>query len=139
MILHINSTYPWHCGSGQKAIIPPYDYDYQSTTNEKDVTCEKCLALKLEYDFGKYKASFPLVKFAKENTLSEQVSHVYSEAHEAIGAYVVSNNFLAMELLDVIHSAETALHILATQHGIDIDAAKRQVIAKNRDRGYYTR
>lgn len=46
---------------------------------------------------------------------------------------------VAMELLDVIHVAESALRRIEDAYGVDIGRAYCNVIKKNRRRGYYDR
>lgn len=132
-VVHINSVYSWHCG----AFVEDLQTLYHSTTNESHVTCPDCLALKQTAEYGTYKPSFPRTKFADENEIWQQTEHVISEAEEADDASTWDYANTAMELLDVIHSAETALFILAEKHGVDLSAIKRQVIEKNQSRGYY--
>ena len=43
----------------------------------------------------------------------------------------------AVELMDVIHVAETALRHLEGEHGADIERAFCATVAKNEGRGYY--
>lgn len=81
---------------------------------------------------------FPRVKFAGLNELGEQLKHVCSEANEAEIAYQHADiNHLALELCDVIHSAETAMRILEENYGVDVEKAKDSVRKKNEARGYY--
>jgi NTP pyrophosphatase (non-canonical NTP hydrolase) len=81
---------------------------------------------------------FPRTKFVDSNPLVTQIQHVSSEVHEAYNAGCdESLERTAEELFDVIHSAETALRILQERHGVDIEAVGRQVVDKNRERGYY--
>lgn len=81
---------------------------------------------------------FPRVKFVDENGIYGQVSHINSEACEA--AAELGNpdiQFVAMEVMDVYHSAETALRILEEKYGVDVKALMFKVAAKNESRGYY--
>ena len=43
----------------------------------------------------------------------------------------------AVELMDVIHVAETALRHLELEHGADLEMAFCDTVAKNDGRGYY--
>lgn len=80
---------------------------------------------------------FPAVKFVSTATLAEQIKHFRSELKEVCGAYDVgTDEDLAMELWDRIHSGETALRMLELR-GVDIVAAKEKVFGKNDARGYY--
>jgi hypothetical protein len=81
---------------------------------------------------------FPRARFVDENGIYGQVSHINSEATEA--AAELGNpdiQFVAMEVMDVYHSAETALRILEEKYGVDIKALMFKVAAKNEERGYY--
>ena len=82
---------------------------------------------------------FPRVTFTDTNGIYGQCLHVYSEAMEVLKAVERSGDMsaLAMELLDVIHSAETALRILEEKHGVNVQSLKKSVIGKNAARGYY--
>jgi predicted HAD superfamily Cof-like phosphohydrolase len=81
--------------------------------------------------------NFPRTKFVETASIDRQVSHVASEAAEADEAVLGDKDLLAMELMDVIHTAEGALMILDEQHGVDLDAVQAAVIKKNMERGYY--
>ena len=84
--------------------------------------------------------TFPEATFVKKNFLCDQLDHVLGEAHEAIDAHMLGTDLAAcaIELLDVIHSAETALRILINlDPKIDLSDLVYYVIAKNRARGYY--
>jgi len=65
---------------------------------------------------------FPRSKFASENTLPEQIRHIASESEEIFEEMVLTppnHDRLAEEIVDLIHSCETGLHICHEQHGID--------------------
>lgn len=57
---------------------------------------------------------FPRTKFVEQNTLMIQVDHISKELDEVVAAHIggESPQRIAEELVDVIHSAETALRIL---------------------------
>jgi len=78
--------------------------------------------------------TFPEVKFTSTNSIDEQCLHVVSEAIEA--SQEDDPYKKAMELWDVIHSAETGLRILSAS-GVHIEQAKIDVVIKNTARGYY--
>ncbi|KAF0218816.1 MAG: hypothetical protein FD174_2599 [Geobacteraceae bacterium] len=83
---------------------------------------------------------FPRAKFVDEKTLFQQLDHIQTEVDEAqMEGCTVPVNFdqAAMELWDVIHSAETALRILQEKYRVDVKGAMDAVIQKNVDRGYY--
>lgn len=67
-----------------------------------------------------------------------QIDRVCDEAREADNAkfYGEEDERVAEELMDTIHAAETALRMMEAD-GIDLEAVKRYVIAKNDERGYY--
>lgn len=81
---------------------------------------------------------FPAVNFVS-NSLYAQITHLESEMNEVTEAYFTPGGIdhLAEELCDVIHSAETALRILADRYGVDVLVVLAAVIEKNRIRGYY--
>jgi len=81
---------------------------------------------------------FPRTRFVSQNGIYAQVAHINSEATEA--AAELSNpdiHFCASEVMDVYHSAETALRILEEKYSVDIRALMHQVAEKNEKRGYY--
>lgn len=90
---------------------------------------------------------FPAMARIGEFTNNSQVLHIESEASEAISAqnYMdygsgsgdreADRTAYGMELMDVIHAAETALRM---EFGDDEVAELRDAVEeKNRDRGYY--
>lgn len=84
---------------------------------------------------------FPRTRFVDLNTLHKQIKHIKSEAVEVELSYLKEDHHfsikeVAEEILDVIHSAKTALRIIE-KRGVDIDAAKERVIKKNQVRCYY--
>ena len=82
---------------------------------------------------------FPRTRFVDENGLAGQLLHIESEVAE-FRAEVFSNPdpfVVAIELADIIHSAETAMRILEEKHGICQKEVLAVVIFKNRERGYY--
>jgi len=81
---------------------------------------------------------FPRVKFVEHNTLDRQVDHAVGEMLEAVTALnTESRTRIAEELLDCMHSIETALRIMQEKDGIDLNQLKEYVIQKNKVRGYY--
>ncbi|NTU49490.1 MAG: hypothetical protein HGA87_01100 [Desulfobulbaceae bacterium] len=81
---------------------------------------------------------FPRTKFADRNTLSEQIDHVYSELVEVHTAHLnFTPALVAEELVDLIHSAETALRILEKEYDFCIEAVVDGVKEKNLARNYY--
>ena len=87
-----------------------------------------------------FRTVFPRTKFADENDINKQAYHAGTEVGEVINAYQNKEGLerYAEEICDLIHSAETLLHILAEKHGVDVAAIQRQVVEKNRGRGYYS-
>ena len=73
--------------------------------------------------------------------LAEQIRSIAWEVREAYEAYVNGEGpeRVAEELMDVIHRAETALGTIegVPLRFVDLDGVKRQVVAKNAERGYY--
>lgn len=82
--------------------------------------------------------NFPRTIFVDGNGIYGQVSHINTEAVEA--AAELGNpdiNFVAMEIIDCLHSCETALRILEEKYKVDIKALMFDVYQKNEKRGYY--
>lgn len=77
-------------------------------------------------------------EIVRKPPLPEQALKVAEEALEMQRA-VLDLDFwaAAMEAMDVIHAAETLLRRLEAWHGIDLDDVRDEVVAKNRERGYY--
>ena len=91
---------------------------------------------------------FPRDTAHYDESTTDVMKHLAGEVIEATVEYAAlekmdidadeSNaQWVAMELLDVIHVAESALHRLEDDYGVDMDRAYRNVIKKNRRRGYY--
>lgn len=81
---------------------------------------------------------FPRTKFVDENGICGQVAHIQTEADEAYRELQNPDiEPLAMEVMDVYHSAETALRILQEKYGVDIQALMQRAAKKNEARGYY--
>ncbi len=95
---------------------------------------------------------FPALAELSEIKPSDQLSHIsdeVSEAWQAHAMWLVSEDRVTrsafeaikarraygMELMDVIHAAETALRI--TFDDEEIDELRRAVAEKNAERGYY--
>lgn len=79
---------------------------------------------------------FPPIK--KTDSLILQIGHLRSEVNEVVNAKLnrESNERLAEELMDVIHSAETTLRMLPFTDEA-LDGIKRRIVSKNEARGYY--
>lgn len=73
--------------------------------------------------------------------LGEQIRSIAWEVREAMEAYQSGepSERIAEELMDVIHRAETALGVIegVPLRFVDLDGVKREVVAKNAERGYY--
>ena len=89
---------------------------------------------------------FPRSRFADSNSLVRQLCHITSELCEVWVAFLLlpwrrGNGIylLVGELMDVIHSVETALHILAKRYDSKVVISQTMVrtIEKNLVRGYY--
>lgn len=81
---------------------------------------------------------FPPVRFVDENNIYGQVAHIQTEADEAFRELSTGDiDALADEIMDAMHSCETALRILEKRHGIDVKAVMMRVYEKNEKRGYY--
>ena len=82
---------------------------------------------------------FPITRFAKQNTILEQLDHLQSEINEVLEAVEGGDlKAASLELVDVQQSADTALHILLDM-GVDSYSAYTEVTIKNSRRGYYDR
>jgi NTP pyrophosphatase (non-canonical NTP hydrolase) len=80
---------------------------------------------------------FPRLKFAAENGLVEQLSHIKSEVMEVdLAFYNEPIERVAEELADLMTSAKTALDIIERQFGIHPLDVLVRVQEKNRLRGY---
>lgn len=83
--------------------------------------------------------SFPRVKFVDSNGIATQSSHILSEALEVeesvLKPYI---KHTAEEVMDCLHSCETALRILQEKYGINVSELRRDVERKNFERGYYS-
>lgn len=82
---------------------------------------------------------FPETIFATQNGLLEQISHANSEGDEIADAIQQNESpeRIAEEIIDKIHSLETALRILQRDFGIDTTVIAAGVTVKNKARGYY--
>ena len=89
---------------------------------------------------------FPVCKFVKTASITEQWQHVRSEAMEvqmalvdldAMGTFCKACKVVE-ELADLRHSAETLALIIQREYpGIELDTAEVDVIQKNDARCYY--
>lgn len=80
--------------------------------------------------------NFPPCK--AERDLTRQCKHLVMEAKEAL-AEAKRGNIIdcRLELMDVIHCAETALRMIENEDEHCNTEAKATVILKNKKRGYY--
>jgi hypothetical protein len=82
--------------------------------------------------------NFPRTQYVDINGIVGQCDHILSEANEALDSALAPDiNHTAMEVMDALHSCETALRILQEKHGINLNEVERAVLAKNKARGYY--
>lgn len=80
---------------------------------------------------------FPAMKGVDNLTPEDQVEHVLSEANEVVEAVKLKTYYEPMlELMDVIHSAETMLRTYGCTD-TELTLLSNLVIEKNRKRGYY--
>lgn len=92
-----------------------------------------------------FKTIYPPTKFAKENDLSAQLKHFYSEIKEIRRAqFAYQQNptpetlrHLIEEVQDSIHSGETLCRIAEAKLGVDVAAIQLGIVEKNRGRRYY--
>lgn len=94
-------------------------------------------------DYGKWKYSFPdatpraEVEDGVGGDIELQIIRIKSEVNEAHMAFIREPDFRAAEeLMDVIHTAETALRLMDMPIQ-QLGQIKQAVITKNRERGYY--
>jgi NTP pyrophosphatase (non-canonical NTP hydrolase) len=81
---------------------------------------------------------FPRTKFVDENGIVGQLLHVASECMEATEAAQQTDiDHTAEEVMDILHSCETALRILQEKYGVNINKVARAVQRKNYARRYY--
>jgi len=82
---------------------------------------------------------FPRTKFVDEKGIVGQTYHIESELEEVWDAETLPDmQRIAEEIVDLSHSVETLLRILAEKHGVDLEAVCAAVIEKNKARGYYS-
>jgi Lar family restriction alleviation protein len=82
--------------------------------------------------------NFMRTKFVSLNGIASQSSHIYSEALEVEQSVLTPDiQHTAEEVMDCLHSCETALRILEEKYGINIAKTRRDVEQKNLNRGYY--
>ena len=83
--------------------------------------------------------NFPKTRYADINGIVAQATHIYSEALEVQQAVFASDmNHTAEEIMDCLHSCETALRILQERYNINLNALRMDVERKNMERGYYS-
>ena len=86
-----------------------------------------------------FESKFPRTIFVNQKGLVGQTYHIESELEELWDTLTLPDIArIAEEAVDLLHSVETLLHILAEKHGVDLDAVCAAVIEKNRARGYYS-
>lgn len=80
---------------------------------------------------------FPAMAELSEWDNAQQIEQIDEEVEEARRAYYESGNEIpyGVELMDVIHAAETALRM--TFNDSEVSHLHDLVIEKNRKRGYY--
>jgi|LGVE01.1.fsa_nt_gb hypothetical protein len=92
----------------------------------------------LERDNPAPEYNWPEVKFARSNSLAEQLAHILSEVDEITELGPPITPLVHLELADLHHNLETFWRILAKLAGDDYVAALFQGTEdKNRARGYY--
>lgn len=135
MIFHIHPAYEEHCGAKP-------DMQNVHCTNVKDVDCPICrknIDHQTLQSGDTYTFNFPRTSFVTENGICMQSKHIGSEAMEIDqSVYTPDINHTAEEVMDCLHSCETALRILQEKHGINLNEVRARVKAKNMMRGYYS-
>lgn len=83
--------------------------------------------------------NFPRTKFVDENGIIAQVIHMESEQKEIEESMLKDDiQHTAEEVMDRLHSCETALRILQEKYGINLSELRRDVERKNLLRNYYS-
>lgn len=103
--------------------------DLNQSLNERRVD----MSGTMDVDMWQYQ--FP--PYVGGNDLASQIDKIASEVEEVRDA--MKENYMQaviVELMDIVHAAETALRQLELQ-SYTLHAAKRDVIRKNLNRGYY--
>jgi hypothetical protein len=84
---------------------------------------------------------WPETKFARENTIADQLTHIFSEVDEikrALETPDINVMDVDMEILDLYHSVETFVRVLQRFESPEyVQHIRELVINKNRERGYY--
>jgi F0F1-type ATP synthase delta subunit len=84
---------------------------------------------------------WPETKFARENSIADQIEHVFSEVEEikrALKAPDINIMDIDMEIFDLHHSVETFIRLLQRFESPEyVQHLREIVINKNRERGYY--
>jgi len=84
---------------------------------------------------------FPRCRFADTNTLAQQSRKILQEAQEVFAETLRQDGTdeeWVMEILDVLHAAETGLWIVERERGPGfVEDMKARVIRKNEVRGLY--
>jgi len=71
------------------------------------------------------------------NSIEKQLLRIRSESGEMLEELADSNMYAALiEMLDVYQSCVTGFEVFR-RHGFNVDAAMKQMIEKNKRRGYY--
>lgn len=82
--------------------------------------------------------NFPRTKFVNSGAIIKQINHMESEAKESLEAAFTPNiDHTAEEIMDTLHSCESALRIMEEFHGVNLSKVRRDVETKNALRGYY--
>jgi hypothetical protein len=84
---------------------------------------------------------WPETKFARENSIADQLEHVFSEVEEvkqALKTPDIDIMAVDMEIFDLHHSLETFIRLLQRFESPEyVQHIRECVIKKNRKRGYY--
>lgn len=133
-VFHLHPCYSEHCGANQS------NTDIYCT-NSKDVNCPTCRSNldNLTLQAGdSFTFNFDRTKFVGLNAIINQIAHISAEVDESLEAAMTTDLFhLAEELMDVLHSAESALRIMKEFHNINLNEVRQAVKSKNKARGYY--
>lgn len=132
--LHLHPSFKENCG----AQLDKYS---MHCTDIRHVNCPACKANvenKVLFAGDTWVFNFPATVYVEKNGIVQQSEHISSEAEEVSeSAYTPYIQHTAEEVMDCLHSCETALRILKEKYGINLNQLKARVFNKNNVRNYY--
>jgi NTP pyrophosphatase (non-canonical NTP hydrolase) len=133
-VFHLHPVFSEYCGT------PLINNDIYCTDSRHATcpTCRKNIDGQTLQAGDNFTFNFPRTIYADRNGIATQSEHIYSEALEVKQAVLTPDIFhTAEEIMDTLHSCETALRILRDKYGININEVREFVEAKNKERNYY--